>query len=250
MQLWPECNARKTRHSLRRDIIPGEKITFSDSRYYCVLYADMANSTRMASLISNSCKLKTFYGTFIYSLSGIASSFGARIVKTGGDSIMWYFPESIDCKNKLCFKNVLECGFHMISARSGINSSLQLQGLPPISYRITADCGKYDVLTTFCADTTKESEISDPVGVTVTLFSKMNSLAQPNSITIGGDLYDFVKSSCPEYCFENTEDHFTGLRNAYPVYSVSRNVEIMTNLLVGANSKPPTAIEIRKSRGS
>jgi class 3 adenylate cyclase len=61
-----------------------KEIEFSGSEYYCVLYADMVNSTRTAMRITDSAKLRSFYGTFINSLSEVASIFYSKVIKTAG----------------------------------------------------------------------------------------------------------------------------------------------------------------------
>jgi class 3 adenylate cyclase len=192
-----------------------EDVAFSDSEYYCVLYADMVNSTETAARIANSIKLRSFYCTFINSLSHVANSFGSKVIKTGGDSVICYFPETQDCKNTMCFKKVLECGLEMIAARGQINSKLHMEGMPAISYRVSADYGKHEVVRT------SNSDVRDLVSTTMNICSKINSLALPNSMRIGSDLYEIVKSY-HEFCFNSMGDYSAGLRNAYPVYAVSR----------------------------
>lgn len=195
---------------------PAEELTFSESEYYCVLYADMANSTRTAMLITNSGKLRAFYGAFINSLIEVASSFDSRVIKTGGDSVICYFPETRDCSNKSCFRKVLQCGLEMIAARCRINSKLQAEGLPAISYRISADYGKHEVVKA-----PANPAVRDLISTTMNVCSKINSLAPANCMRIGGDLYEIVKS-CPGFCFEAAGEYMAGLKNGYPVYAVSR----------------------------
>lgn len=196
-----------------------EKIMFSESQYYCVLYADMVDSTRTAIQITNSIKLREFYGTFINSLSEVACIFNSKVIKTAGDSVICYFPETLDCNNRQCFKKVLECGLEMIAVRCKINSTLEAEGLPAISYRVSADYGKHEVVKT-----SSNSDIKDLIGTTMNMCSKINSLAAPNSMSIGGDLYEIVKSCSPEFCFETVGEYFAGLGNAYPIYAVSKRV--------------------------
>jgi class 3 adenylate cyclase len=198
-----------------------EDIVFSDPEYYCVLYADMVSSTETAVWITDSTKLGTFYGTFINSLSHIAGSFDSKVIKTGGDSIICYFPETRDCNNRPCFKKVLECGLEMIAARCKINSKLHLEGLPAISYRISADYGKHEVVKA----SSSNPAVRDLIGTTMNMCSKINSQVPHNSMGIGGDLYEIVKSSCPEFSFEGIGEYLSSLKNAYPVYSVSKRKE-------------------------
>ena len=45
------------------------------------------------------------------------------------------------------FHNVLECGLAMIQSKSGFNSNLHGNGLPSISYKISANYGKVELAT-------------------------------------------------------------------------------------------------------
>lgn len=193
-----------------------EEIMFFESEYYCVLYADMLNSTRTSTLITNSIKLRMLYGTFINSLSEVASRFNAKVIKTGGDSIICYFPKTTDCNDRLYYKNVLECGLEMSATRCKINSKLHFEGLPAISYRISADYGRHEVVRR-----SSDSDVRDLISTTMNVCSKINALALPNSMIIGSDLYEITKSY-PGFCFESAGEYFVGLKNTYPVYTVSK----------------------------
>ena len=193
-----------------------EHVAFAGSEYYCVLYPDMVNSTETAICITDSFKLRLFYATFINSLYDIARRFDSRVIKIGGDSVICYFPETIDRSNRQCFRKVVECGLEMIADRTKINSKLHEKGLPAISYRISADYGKHEVMKA------PNSDVQDLIGTTMNICSKINAKVQPNGMRIGGDLYEIVKSCCSDLCFENVGEFFAGLKYAYPVYSVSR----------------------------
>lgn len=208
-----------------------EIVTFSESEYYCVLYADMVNSTRTAATITNSGKLRTFYGTFINSLSTIAHSLDSRVIKTGGDSIICYFPETADCNDRFCFKKVLDCGLEMIAARCKINSRLGMEGLPAISYRISADYGKHEVIRT-----SSNFNVCDLISTTMNICSKINSLALPNNMVIGSDLFGIVKGYS-EYGFDGAGEYPSGLKNAYSAYAVSRKCKRMQEPRSKENSR-------------
>lgn len=187
-------------------------LTFTDSKYYCILFADMVGSTLTSARITNSSKLRTFYGIFINTLSEVAEHFDARVIKTAGDSIICFFPETMDCGNKPCFKKVVECGLAMIECRDKINSKLEAEKLPTVSYRISIDYGKHEVVTA-------DSTVRDLFGTTMNMCSKINSLAPPNSLVIGNDLYEIVKSM-QQFTFEQAGHYNIGLKFAYPVFSV------------------------------
>ena len=62
----------------------------------------------------------------------------------------------------------------------------------------------------------------DIFGPTVNLCSKLNKMAKPNTMVIGGDLYQIVKSF-KEYHFESVLEYNNGLKLQYPVYLISKN---------------------------
>jgi hypothetical protein len=86
------------------------------------------------------------------------------------------------------FKKVLECGLAMIDARCKINSKLQAEAVPTISYRISADYGRHEIVKI----SDNNSNVKDLVSPTMNVCCKINSMAAPNSMTIGDDLYGIV----------------------------------------------------------
>src|SRR6266511_4961121 len=81
-----------------------------------------------------------------------------------------------------------ECFTTMILANDIINSKLHSENLPSVSYRISGDYGKVDVATS------TSSKGEDLFGSTVNICAKINSMAEPNGIVIGGALYQIIKS--------------------------------------------------------
>lgn len=189
------------------------KLKISSSEACAIMYVDMVQSTRMTCQISSSDKLRLFYETFINTLSDIVISHGARIVKNGGDSIICYFPKSKDCVDRSAFREMLECGMEMIRARDALNSGLEAVGLPATSYRISLDYGKHEVVKD------SNSDIVDIFGPTMCVCSKINSLAPPNCMVIGGDLYEIVKS-LTDFNILAYGQYFVQDKHPYPVFLV------------------------------
>ena len=188
-------------------------VSFSgDSEYYCVCLVDLVNSTNITSKLSYT-KACMYYGVFLNTMSIIAKEFGATVVKNGGDSLLYYFPKTSDTTNKDVFKKVLECGKSMIELRTIINDTMSKNGLPELNYRISADYGHVmlaDSMTSFHKDI---------FGPTVNICSKINSMAIPNTMVIGGDMYQHVKDidGCS---FKEIESFSIGHKHSYSVYSV------------------------------
>jgi len=170
------------------------RLKISSSEASAVMYIDMVQSTKITCQISDSDKLRLFYESFINTLSDIAISHSARIIKNGGDSIICYFPKTKDCVEKSAFKEILDCGLEIIHARDVLNAGLASAGLPATSYRISIDYGKHEVVKD------EDLNIVDIFGPTMCVCAKINSLAPPNCMVIGSDLYEIVKSF-PDFRF-------------------------------------------------
>ena len=152
----------------------------------------------------------------------LVKNYGAKIIKNAGDALIFYFPDSSDPSNEAAFKDTLECFTTMILAHDIINAKLHSENLPSVSYRISADYGKVEVATS------TSSKGEDLFGSIMNICAKINSMAEPNGIVIGGDLYQIIKS----FSFVNNGYEFRELRggysigfdNKYPVYNaLSKN---------------------------
>ena len=78
-------------------------------------------------------------------MAAIARNFGAKIIKNVGDCLILCYPRTSDTSDKSAFNDVLECCITMIEARNTINQKLHEEGLPSLSYRISADYGRVEV---------------------------------------------------------------------------------------------------------
>ena len=200
-----------------------EEIRFTGNAHNCcVCFIDIVDSTKITAVeISDPEKIKRFYSIFINTMAAIARNFGANIVKNTGDSLIYYFPQTVDSPNNIsAFKNVFECGLTMISINPIVNAKLQEEdddGLPDLSYRISADYGRVEVATSLTSAT------EDLFGPTVNLCAKINSKAEPNGMVIGDNLYQVTKASCSDdYHFNKIGEYpiDDNSNNQYSVYSI------------------------------
>ena len=200
-----------------------DEISFFDhSENYCVCYIDMVDSTRVISQINKSDKIAQYYSIFLNSISIIVHEFAGKIIKNTGDGMVCYFPETSNHKKKSAFRNVIECGLTMMAAFRFINIRMHEMDLPDVSYRISADYGRFSIAKSLT------SQSYDLFGPTMNLCAKINSKAAPNSMVIGGDLYQMLKSVfssslsiLDNYYFKHVGEYVVdGLKNAYPIYSV------------------------------
>jgi CheY-like chemotaxis protein len=190
-----------------------------NSENFCVSLIDIVGSTKLVSTINSSKKIRDFYGIFINSVASILKKYDAKIIKTVGDGIISYFPETMDTTNLTAFENVVNCSFAQMEERSTINNLLREKNLPTISYRVSIDYGKVERAQF------KGFDGEDLFGSTVNFCSKINLFAPPNSIIIGSDLYQIMRSlkiSNP-YMVEEMNSYYCGTgKFSYPLYLLSR----------------------------
>jgi two-component system, OmpR family, response regulator ChvI len=214
--------------SLPASDLASEEISFLDrSMNYCVGFVDMVNSTKITAEIYERHKIGQYYSIFINTMAILVKNYNAKIVKNAGDALIFYFPDSSDPANEPVFNAVFECFSTMMLARDIINAKLHSENLPSVSYRISADYGRVEVATS-----TSSKGGQDLFGFTMNICAKINSLAEPNGIVIGGDLYQIVKSFFSlinEYEFRELRGGYPiGLSQKYPVYrALSKNISQM-----------------------
>ncbi|HYZ60062.1 MAG TPA: adenylate/guanylate cyclase domain-containing protein, partial [Nitrososphaeraceae archaeon] len=205
--------------------LASEEISFLDrSMNCCIGFVDMVNSTKVTAEISDHRKIGQYYSIFINTMAVLAKNYGARIIKNAGDALIFYFPETSDSSSEAAFKDILECFTTMILARDIINAKLHSENLPSVSYRISADYGKVEVATS-----TSSKGREDLFGSTMNICAKINSMAEPNGIVIGGDLFRIIKSfsfvNNNAYEFRELRGGYAvGFNHKYPVYAaLSKN---------------------------
>src|SRR5918996_2284082 len=181
---------------------------------FCVCMLDIVDSTAVTSSLALEDKFRKFYSLFVNSASPVISRFGGRVLKTGGDSIIYYFPRASEEKRVEGFKNVLECGISLVDLRGTINGLYKKEGIQPIGYRISADYGRLELAES------RFSKDQDFFGPTMNLCAKINNKAPPNSMVIGGDLHQIVKnlhSLEKQFHFQEISEYSIGLKQRYPI---------------------------------
>jgi class 3 adenylate cyclase len=104
----------------------------------------------------------------------------------------------------------------VINARDSINKTLRDEGLPELSYRLSANYGPVRVAII------ATSSIDDIFGTTVNTCAKINSLAKPNTMIVGEPLYEKIKK-IRQYTFEMVTTYNVDATQKLAVYSVKPN---------------------------
>jgi len=185
------------------------ELAFSgESDDYVVCFVDMVGSTKStAAMASDSAKVARYYSIFINSIATIAKNFGANIIKNGGDCVIYCFKgtsqririQTYDVGKSLL--DAIQCGITMTAASEALNSITRAENLPPIAYRVSADYGRLEVAKSMTSGTL------DLFGSAMNLCAKINVMAPKNTMVIGENLYQRVKSLADKYNFEKVGDY-------------------------------------------
>ena len=181
----------------------------------CVGWVDIVDSTKITAKLNKSM-VSPFYCLFLSQMSSIVEESGGVIIKNVGDSLLYYFPKTSSTSDRSSVVQAIECGIKIIGHHRILNSLMLEIGLPNVNYRVSLDYG--EVIITKPGNSSKD----DIFGPTVNLCAKINKMAAPNTLVIGGDLYEIAKSF-EGLRFESKSEYHNGLRLHYPVYSVAEN---------------------------
>jgi two-component system, OmpR family, response regulator ChvI len=107
-----------------------DDIVFQGISYnFCVCMLDVVNSTAITASLASEDKIRKFYSVFVNSVSPVISHFGGRVLKTGGDSIIYYFPNTSEVEYIDGLRDVLECGLSLLELRSTVNFIYESEGI-------------------------------------------------------------------------------------------------------------------------
>jgi hypothetical protein len=54
--------------------------------------------------------IRTYYSTFINSISNVISSSNGKVIKNIGDCLLFYFPKTSNDNNLDAFREIIDCG--------------------------------------------------------------------------------------------------------------------------------------------
>ena len=199
----------------REEIIKQQKdILLQFSQYssnYCVCFVDIVGSTKLTAKLTD-IQTSRFYSIFLNSLASVIAENGGVVVKNIGDALLYYFPKT-DTEDITAFEKMLQCCMEVLGARDDINKKLDEEKLPELSYRISSTFGPVRVAII------ATSTIDDIFGSTVNICSKINSLAKPDTMVIGEQLYEKIKN-VKGYLFEKMGTYSIDSENSFAIYQV------------------------------
>ena len=189
-------------------------VTVGKPTYFCVGIVDIVDSTKtVARLPAN--KSSRYYEIFLNNMAKVVRQYNGHVLKTMGDSLLFYFPDTSFSERKFGFLSCLECGFSLMGTHEKLKKMLSDEMLPPIDFRISFDYGNVTMM--------RNTEWSiDLVGPTINTCAKINGLCPVNGMIIGSDLYEKTKNF-REYKFKSSGSYSADLKHKYPVFTISRS---------------------------
>ena len=181
---------------------------------FSVGIVDIVNSTKTVARLPQN-KSSRYYEIFLNHMAKIVRQYKGEILKTMGDSLLFYFPDTSNDNRKFGFLCCIECGLEMISKHENLKQSLAHELLPKIDFRISLDYGNVTTLQ-------NKDWTLDLVGPTINTCAKINSCCPVNGMVIGSDLHEKTKNF-KEYKFKQSGSFSADLKHTYPVFSVFRN---------------------------
>lgn len=143
------------------------------------------------SLALTEKKFALILQTFAQEVSLAVLGYGGYVFKYEGDAVIALFPAEYD-KTKACI-NALYCSRAILEIISEVtNPVFKANELPEITIRIGLAYGY--ALVVLYGKSLEKSHI-DIVGSSISLASKVASIAHPNQILVGEFIYDILLSS-------------------------------------------------------
>ena len=189
-------------------------VTVGKPTYFCVGIVDIVDSTKtVARLPAN--KSSRYYEIFLNNMAKVVRQYNGQVLKTMGDSLLFYFPDTSFSERKFGFLSCLECGFSLMGTHEKLKKLLDDEMLPPIDFRISFDYGNVTMM--------RNTEWAiDLVGPTINTCAKINGICPVNGMIVGSDLYEKTKNF-REYKFKNGGSFSADLKHQYPVFTICRN---------------------------
>lgn len=155
-----------------------------------IMIIDVNNSTEM-SLTLQEDRFALLIQTFAQEVSIAVTGYGGYVFKFEGDAVIALFPGEYD-ELKAC-NNALNSATSILQIiREVINPAFKKNGLPEISVKIGLTRGYALVL--LYGPSLEKAHI-DIVGSSISLASKIVSIAKPNEVLVGEAFYNIVLSS-------------------------------------------------------
>ena len=185
-----------------------------------VMYVDLVGSTNLTLSLPVE-KIVTIVSSFAQEMAYTVTQFGGYMLKFVGDAVLAYF----NAENELVYPadNIINCAKSMLKVITvGINPILTISGYPPLAAKIGIDHGQ-NIIVRYGSDI-KKSHV-DILGPSMNMAAKIQNMAEPNQLLIGGDVYNKLhpetQKSFKKKTFSETKwkYHHRVTGKLYPIYA-------------------------------
>lgn len=159
-----------------------------------VMYIDIAGSTQMSHDISP-VNLSLIIQIFSQEVSLAVVKYGGYVLKFVGDAVIALFPS--DFNPKQAIQNSLECAKHIQQVIiNGVNPIFRKHSFSEIAIKIGIEYGTALVL--LYGKNINHAHI-DLIGFSISIAAKIASMAYPNEIVVGENVYNNVDSGSKKF---------------------------------------------------
>ena len=159
-----------------------------------VMYVDIAGSTQMSHDLSP-INLSIIIQIFSQEVSLAIVKYGGYVLKFVGDAVIALFPSDYDSNQAI--QNSLECArFIQNTVIKGINPIFRKHSFSEIAVKIGIEYGSALVL--LYGKNINHAHI-DLIGFSISIAAKITSLAYPNEIVVGENIYNNTNTDSKKY---------------------------------------------------
>lgn len=166
-----------------------------------VMYVDINGSTKMSRDLPSS-DLSLIIQIFSQEISLSITSFGGYILKFVGDAVIGLFPSEHNPRKAL--DNSFACAVNVLDIiKNGINPIFKKYSLPQINVKIGIEHG--DAIILLYGKNVEFAHI-DLIGFSISIASKITSLASPNEIIVGENAYNQIGDDQKKFFIDLTSE--------------------------------------------
>ena len=149
-----------------------------------VLYVDLVGSTTMTLEMPGE-KIAIIISSFAQEMAAVIRQYKGYVLKFVGDAVIGYFV--VKDNGLLAVDNAVNCAKSMITViKKGINPILNQYDYPDLTVKVGIDYGE-SIVVRYGADA-RYSQV-DLMGPVMNIAAKIQSIARPNQILIGVDVF-------------------------------------------------------------
>ena len=185
-----------------------------------VLFVDLVGSTNISLTLPEE-KVAIIISSFAQEMALAIKQHNGFVLKFVGDAVIGYFMHT---SVLIAADNAVSCAQRMIQIMNqGVNPILNNYDYPDLLLHIGLDYGD-NMIVRYGSD--KEKSHVDILGPTMNIAAKIQSMAKPQQILVGQDVYDKIHPSLQEKfkkeSWSKNEWKYNDKRTGepYPVYSL------------------------------